>query len=247
MPEHDQIETLLNEGKITAAQADLLKTALHESPTRGSHAALPPDPDDPQRQPHTIRSHVWTVFIALAIAMVLSVGYKPLFFFLLLVLMAAGCIGALCLVGYNFLVWKKEKVGQARSLVKNERNRQSALVPQIRDVVYDYATIETETIQKATHSRSSRGASTWGPQEESISSAEQAKEFQAVVENYPQIQSNQTFSKLLGELIETEDRITAMVQWHNYRAGIFNGLIESFPMSAIAALFGIQRADYLDE
>jgi LemA protein len=81
---------------------------------------------------------------------------------------------------------------------------------------------------------------------ESMSTVGGAKEFQAIVENYPQLNSNEGFTKLLNELVETEDRITAMAKWYNYQAGLFNGVIESFPFSAAAAVFGLQRAAYLE-
>lgn len=247
MKEYAQIDKMLNEGKISTDQAKLLKASLHESQKGKSKMAVPPDPDNRERQPDRIWSRVWKILIALVIAIIISIKYKPLFFLLLLMLIIVGCIAVLLLVGYNFLVWKNEKVRQSSALVQNEVNRKSALIPKLRDVVYDYAAIETNTIKKTTQMRTSPLSSSLGSIEESISNAHQAKEFQAVVESYPQIKSNENFARVLNELIETEDRITAMLKWYNYEAGMFNGLIESFPLSAIASLFGLQRTYYLDE
>ncbi len=246
MQEHAQIEKMVSEGVISADQARLLKAALHESQQRRSNAAVAPEPDDRQAMPARMRSRAWKALIAAGVALALSIGYKPLFFLLLIMLVIGGCMAALVLVGYNFLVWKKEAVRQSGAMVQNEIGRKSALVPRIREVVYDAAAIETDTIKETTQTRAARPAPGADAITASLAGAAQAKEFQAVVESYPQLTSNERFAALLNELVATEDRITAMVKWHNYQAGVFNGLIETFPMSAVASLFGLQRADYLE-
>lgn len=247
MDKEAHINQMLNEGKISLDQAQLLKKALYESWNAGTDMVNSPEPEKIKQWPGITKSRILIPLIALVIALALSIKVKPLFFFLLMILMILGGIAALLLLGYNLLVWKHEKVQQSKTLVQNEISRKSVLVPQIRDVVYKYVSLETDAIERTTQMRTSGPSSDLDSQKGLIPRFGMAKEFQAIVENYPQLKSSESFTKFLNELIETEDRITSMMKWYNHQAEKFNRLIESFPMSTIANIVGLQRAVYLDE
>ena len=62
-----------------------------------------------------------------------------------------------------------------------------------------------------------------------------------VVENYPQLKSNENFLRLQDELAGTENRIA--VERRNYNESVqkYNTDIELFPKNIAASMFGFQR------
>jgi LemA protein len=66
----------------------------------------------------------------------------------------------------------------------------------------------------------------------------------AVMENYPQLKSDQNVLKLQEELTTTENQIAFSRQAYNDAVMELNTRIESFPTNLIANNFGFKQADY---
>jgi LemA protein len=64
-----------------------------------------------------------------------------------------------------------------------------------------------------------------------------------VVENYPQLKSNENFLRLQDELAGTENRIAVERRKYNETVQRYNTDIELFPKSIAAGMFGFQRND----
>ena len=64
-----------------------------------------------------------------------------------------------------------------------------------------------------------------------------------VVENYPQIKSNENFLRLQDELAGTENRIAVERRKYNETVQRYNTDIELFPKNISASLFGFKRED----
>ena len=64
-----------------------------------------------------------------------------------------------------------------------------------------------------------------------------------VVENYPQLKSNENFMRLQDELAGTENRIAVSRRRYNETVQRYNTSIDLFPNNIAAALFGFQRND----
>ena len=243
MKELNQINDMLAQGKLTPEQAELLADSIRESKFRSTMTTpreLKADESPPAKK-------IWIVltgiFLALMIALIFTVKYKPLFFLLLLVVFSFGCSAAVFLLLFNILVWKKEDVTRARALILNEVDRKEALVPQIWDAVSAYAKKEGETFQSVTEARAASSADTAS----STSQLDhQIGAIQALVESYPEIKSNQNYAQLFNELVKTENRITAMAEWHNQKVHSFNSTVGSFPFSIVAAAFSFKKAAYFE-
>ncbi|RXM22064.1 LemA family protein, partial [Citrobacter sp. AAK_AS5] len=63
-----------------------------------------------------------------------------------------------------------------------------------------------------------------------------------VVENYPELKSNQNFLKLQDELAGTENRIATERRRYNEAVQGYNVKIRSFPANLLAGLFGFSQA-----
>jgi LemA protein len=66
----------------------------------------------------------------------------------------------------------------------------------------------------------------------------------AVMENYPQLKSDQNVLKLQEELTTTENQIAFSRQAYNDSVMQLNTRIESFPTNLIANNFGFKQAEY---
>ena len=64
-----------------------------------------------------------------------------------------------------------------------------------------------------------------------------------VVENYPQLKSDQNFLRLQDELAGTENRISVERRRYNDTVQKYNTDIALFPKNIAASLFGFQRED----
>ncbi len=62
-----------------------------------------------------------------------------------------------------------------------------------------------------------------------------------VVENYPQLRSNETFNRLMDELAGTENRIAVERMRYNERVQEYNTARRQFPSNITASLFGFNE------
>ncbi|MEQ1575700.1 MAG: LemA family protein, partial [Vicinamibacterales bacterium] len=62
-----------------------------------------------------------------------------------------------------------------------------------------------------------------------------------VVENYPQLRSNETFNRLMDELSGTENRIAVERMRYNERIQTYNTARRQFPANITAGIFGFKE------
>jgi LemA protein len=67
-----------------------------------------------------------------------------------------------------------------------------------------------------------------------------------IVENYPDLKSNQTFIRLMDELSGTENRIAVARKRYNDAVKEYNAAIRRFPGNLIARLMGFEAAQYFE-
>ena len=243
MREHQHIDKMLRQGKLDTGQADLLKASLKASEDRKSRVGRTRSDEGEAHPAGRIRMVLGGIFMVLLVALFFSTGNRALFFFLLLVMVSLGCASAVFLLFFNILVWKREGIARTHALIANEVERKAALVPQIRETVSAYAAHESATFQKAIRERAAKTTGTIG---ESLDVGPASLSFQALSEQYPEIKSDRTYMQLFNQLVETENRITAMVKWYNDIARGYNGTLEAFPFSIVADAFSFKKTKYLE-
>jgi hypothetical protein len=67
-----------------------------------------------------------------------------------------------------------------------------------------------------------------------------------VVENYPQLKSNENFLRLMDELAGTESRIATERMRYNEAARDFNTMRRRFPGNLMAGVFGFEERPYFE-
>jgi LemA protein len=163
---------------------------------------------------------------------------------LILVLVAVGF--GMKLVGVrNDLVVHREAINGAWAQVENVLQRRADLIPNLVETVKGFAKQEQAVIDSVTSAR----AALMGARNpaEKIQANQQLDgaigRLLVVVENYPQIKSNENYLSLQNELSGTENRIAVERRKYNETVQRYNTNIELFPNNIAAALFGFQRND----
>ncbi len=124
---------------------------------------------------------------------------------------AALAVAALPLTGcsYNTFVGQEEAIKAQWAQVENQLQRRNDLIPNLVETTKGFAQHE-ESVYKDIADARSRLLAAKSP-EETISAANQQTSalgrLLAVVENYPQLKSNEQFNRLMDELAGTENRL----------------------------------------
>ena len=138
----------------------------------------------------------------------------------LIVIIAIVLVVAIALVVlYNNLVRLRNRVDNAWAQVEVQLKRRWDLIPNLVETVKGFAAHE-ESIYKDIAEARSRLLAAKSP-EESITAANQQTSalgrLLAVVENYPNLKSNEQFNRLMDELAGTENRLSTERMRYNER------------------------------
>jgi len=161
-----------------------------------------------------------------------------------LVLLALVILGSVIGVR-NTLVTEREAVNGAWSQVDVALQRRADLIPNLVATVQGFAKQEQAVIKEVTDARAALGGAR-NPQEKIDANSRldgALSRLLVVVENYPQIKSNENFLRLQDELAGTENRIAIERRKYNETVQKYNTDIELFPNNIAASLFGFHRND----
>jgi LemA protein len=145
----------------------------------------------------------------------------------------------------NTLVTEREAVNGAWAQVDVALQRRADLIPNLVATVQGFAKQEQAVIKEVTDARAALGGAR-NPQEKIDANSKldgALSRLLVVVENYPQIKSNENFLRLQDELAGTENRIAVERRKYNDSVQKYNTDIELFPTSIAASLFGFHRND----
>lgn len=144
---------------------------------------------------------------------------------------------------YNTFVGQEESIKTQWSQVENQLQRRNDLIPNLVETTKGVAQQERDVFGQIAESRAKlAGART--PQETIQAANEQSSALArllVVVENYPQLRSNETFNRLMDELAGTENRIAVERMRYNERVQEYNTARRRFPSNITASLFGFQE------
>ena len=160
-------------------------------------------------------------------------------------------IVALCsLTGcsYNSFTGQQEAIKGSWSEVENQLQRRNDLIPNLVNTVKGFAAQEKEILDRIAASREKlAGAQT--PAQKIDAANEQSSALArllVVVENYPQLKSNENFMRLMDELSGTENRIAVARGRYNEKVQAYNALRRRFPSNITAKMFGFEEWKYFE-
>jgi LemA protein len=161
--------------------------------------------------------------------------------FLAAMLVAAAVGGSGC--SYNTFVGQEESIKAQWAQVENQLQRRNDLIPNLVETTKGIAQQERDVFGQIAESRAKlSGART--PQETIQAANEQSSALArllVVVENYPQLRSNEQFSRLMDELSGTENRIAVERMRYNERVQEYNTARRQFPSNITASMFGFNE------
>jgi len=148
----------------------------------------------------------------------------------------------------NGLVVLEENIDAAWAEIDNQLQRRSDLIPNLVETVKGFASQEEEVFTNIADARAKlAGAGSVQETAEGYNELQGAlSRLLVVVENYPELKSNQNFIRLQDELAGTENRLAVARKRYNDSVRDFNRRIRMFPASIIAGSLGMEKRDYFE-
>jgi len=167
----------------------------------------------------------------------------------IVLIVIVGFVVLVCFGSYistkNTLVSKNEAVKSAWSQVDIVLQRRADLIPNLVETVKGYAQQEQTVFGDIAKARSAL-LSAGTPQQKIAANGQldgAIGRLLLVVENYPQLKSNENFMRLQDELAGTENRIAVERKRYNDTLQDYNTYVQQFPNSLFAGWAGFKSND----
>ena len=165
---------------------------------------------------------------------------------MLVVLIVLAGIALYLVSAYNSLVRMRNEVDNSWRQIDVQLKRRHDLIPNLVEAVKGYMQFERDTLTQVVEARARAVAA---PDQASRVAAENQLSaglgrLLAVMENYPQLKSDQNVLQLQEQLTTTENQISFSRQAYNDAVLGLNNRIETFPSNFIANNFGFKPAEY---
>lgn len=149
---------------------------------------------------------------------------------------------------YNNLISLKNETYNGWKQIDVQLKRRHDLIPNLVETVKGVMSFEQNTLTKVIEARnraiSAVSVADKAAQENILTGA--LRQLFALVENYPNLKSNENVSKLQEELVSTENRIGFARQFYNDIATRFNISQQTFPTNMIANTLGFIRQELFE-
>ena len=152
---------------------------------------------------------------------------------------------------YNGLVALRNRVKNAWSQIDVQLKQRADLIPNLVETVKGYAAHESEVFAQVTRARAKAVRTAADPNAAPAQRIQAENELsraifnlQATAEAYPQLQANQNFLDLQGQLKALEEKLAYARQFYNDVVQKYNTKIETVPTNIIASLFHFKQADH---
>src|SRR5450755_2848332 len=145
----------------------------------------------------------------------------------------------------NSLVTEQNAIDSAWAQVDVALQRRADLIPNLVETVKGFAKQEQAVIKEVTDARAALGGAQTPAQKIAANGQLDSalSRLLVVVENYPQLKSNENFLRLQDELAGTENRIAVERKRYNDTLQDYNTYIGLFPNNIVASLSGFTRND----
>ncbi|MBE9387917.1 LemA family protein [Vagococcus salmoninarum] len=168
--------------------------------------------------------------------------------------MVLGIIGVVVVIGilfgttYNGLVSKEADVDAQWANVESKLQRRYDLIPNLVNSVKGSMKQEKEVFGNIADARA-KMAGAKGPEEVSEASGElegALSRLLVVMENYPELKSNENVQTLMTQLEGTENRISVERDRYNEAVKSYNVAIRKFPKSIFASIGGFDKKEFFE-
>lgn len=168
---------------------------------------------------------------------------------LLLGILGIGAIIVLMLFGtYNSLVGKSGAIDGQWAQVETQYQRRFDLIPNLVESTKGFLQQEQKIFSDIAEARTRyAGAATTDEKAQAAGQVESALgRLLVIIENYPNLKSNETVARLMDELAGTENRIAVERKRFNELVQDYNITIKRAPTNLIAGLFGFRERAFFE-
>jgi LemA protein len=157
-------------------------------------------------------------------------------------------IGATGGCSYNKFTAQEEAIKGQWGQVEVQLQRRHDLIPNLVETTKAFAQQEKDVYQSIADARAKMAGATTPAEKIAGANAESSAlaRLMVVVENYPQLKSNETFARLMDELAGTENRISSERGRYNARITEYNTTRRKFPSNITAGIFGFKEYPYFE-
>ncbi len=157
-------------------------------------------------------------------------------------------LGMWLMGSYNGLVQKDQAVDAQWSHVEAQYQRRYDLIPNLVEAAKGFLDQEQEILETIAMARQGyAGAQTVEEKAEASNQVESAlSRLLVIIENYPELKSNETIAQVMDELAGTENRVSVERMRYNDLAREYNVQAKSFPTMLIAGMFGFSEKAYFE-
>jgi LemA protein len=151
-------------------------------------------------------------------------------------------------VSYNRLISLKNQTVNGWKQIDVQLKRRYDLIPNLVETVKGAMKFEQNTLTKVIEARNramaAQGVAEKATSENALTGA--LRQLFALVENYPNLKSNENVLKLQEELSSTENRVGFARQFYNDIATSFNTAQQTFPANLIANAFSFRPVELFE-
>ena len=154
--------------------------------------------------------------------------------------------------GYNTIQQHDEAAASAKQQISVQLQRRADLIPNLVEVVRGAAKQELDVLTNVTRARAGlvdaiqSGDAGRMANADADLNAQLAIVNRSVVENYPELRSNEQFMRLQDELTGTENRIAVARTDYNTTVQQYNTYIRKFPAALTAKVTGAKQREYFE-
>jgi LemA protein len=158
--------------------------------------------------------------------------------------MVSGC-------GYNRIQTLDEEVNGYQGQIEVALQRRADLIPNLVETVKGFAGQELAIFEEITNARARLSGAIQGKELADMAAANQSLNsalgrLLAVVEDNPEIRSNENFRMLQDQLEGTENRVSTARQDYNNAVRAYNAYIRRFPQVLTAKSIGAGPREYFE-
>jgi LemA protein len=151
---------------------------------------------------------------------------------------------------YNGLIQRRLRIDEAFAQIEVQLKRRWDLIPNLVNAVKGYMGFEQQVLTDVTQARANAvTAGAKGPAEQAAAEnmlTGTLRSLFAVVENYPELKSNQNVLELQEQLTTTENQIGFARQHYNAVVLDYNTSIATIPSVIIAGPLGFRAREFFD-
>jgi LemA protein len=161
-------------------------------------------------------------------------------------LLAALMVGLYVRSTYNGLVERSQAIDAQWAQVETQYQRRFDLIPNLVEATKGIFEQERAVFGQLAEARTRyAGAALPNQRAEAATQLEGAlARLLVVVENYPELRSQQNITQLMDELAGTENRVAVERQRYNDRVLAYNNLVRRFPSNLVAGWFNFEQRAY---